>query len=194
MKNDAVKIRMATEADAEAVLNIYAPYIRETAVTFEYEVPSVEEFRSRIRHITKKYPYLVAEENGEIIGYSYADPFGERAAFSHSAETVIYIKKHKRGCGIGTRLYDELISILKRQHVTNINAAIAYTEREDAYLTHASPAFHTAYGFHKAAHFEKCGYKFGRWYDLIWMEKFIGEHTENPAAFCTVGEVLLKKE
>ena len=194
MKNNTVKIRMASEADAESILNIYAPYIRETAVTFEYEVPTVEEFRARIRHITENYPYLVAEKNGEIIGYSYADPFGERAAFSHSAETVLYIKKDERGRGIGTRLYDELISILKRQHITNINAAIAYAEIEDDYLTHASPAFHAAYGFHKAAHFEKCGYKFGRWYDLIWMEKFIGEHTENPAVFCSVRDVLLEKE
>ena len=189
MKENTIKIRMATPDDAEKILAVYAPYILETGITFEYEVPTVEAFRGRIENVLKKYPYLVAERNGEIIGYSYANPLGERAAFSRAAETVLYVKKDARGGGIGSRLYGELEAMLKKQNVTNICACIAYREQEDETLTHASPKFHAACGYKKIGHFTKCGYKFGRWYDLIWMEKFIGEHGENPPEFVPVSKI-----
>ena len=189
MKENTIKIRMATPDDAEKILAVYAPYILETGITFEYEVPTVDAFRGRIENVLKKYPYLVAERNGEIIGYSYANPLGERAAFSRAAETVLYIKKDARGEKIGSRLYGMLEEILKKQNVTNICACIAYREQEDETLTHASPKFHAACGYKKIGHFTKCGYKFGRWYDLIWMEKFIGEHGENPPEFVPVSKI-----
>ena len=189
MSENSIKIRMATPDDAEKILAVYAPYILETGITFEYEVPTVDAFRGRIENVLKKYPYLVAERNGEIIGYSYANPLGERAAFSRAAETVLYIKKDARGEKIGSRLYGMLEEILKKQNVTNICACIAYREQEDETLTHASPKFHAACGYKKIGHFTKCGYKFGRWYDLIWMEKFIGEHGENPPEFVPVSKI-----
>ena len=189
MSENTIKIRMATPDDAEKILAVYAPYILETGITFEYEVPTVEAFRGRIENVLKKYPYLVAERNGEIIGYSYANPLGERAAFSRAAETVLYVKKDARGEKIGSRLYGTLEEILKKQNVTNICACIAYREHEDETLTHASPKFHEACGYKKIGHFTKCGYKFGRWYDLIWMEKFIGEHGENPPEFVPVSKI-----
>ena len=189
MSENTIKIRMATPDDAEKILAVYAPYILETGITFEYEVPTVEAFRGRIENVLKKYPYLVAERNGEIIGYSYANPLGERAAFSRAAETVLYVKKDARGGGIGSRLYGELEAMLKKQNVTNICACIAYREQEDETLTHASPKFHAACGYKKIGHFTKCGYKFGRWYDLIWMEKFIGEHRDDPPEFVPVTEI-----
>ena len=189
MSENCIKIRMATPDDAEKILAVYAPYILETGITFEYEVPTVEAFRGRIENVLKKYPYLVAERNGEIIGYSYANPLGERAAFSRAAETVLYVKKDARGEKIGSRLYGTLEEILKKQNVTNICACIAYREHEDETLTHASPKFHAACGYKKIGHFTKCGYKFGRWYDLIWMEKFIGEHGENPLEFVPVSKI-----
>ena len=189
MSENCIKIRMAMPDDAETILAVYAPYILETGITFEYEVPTVEAFRGRIENVLKKYPYLVAERNGEIIGYSYANPLGERAAFSRAAETVLYVKKDARGEKIGSRLYGTLEEILKKQNVTNICACIAYREQEDETLTHASPKFHAACGYKKIGHFTKCGYKFGRWYDLIWMEKFIGEHGENPPEFVPVSKI-----
>ncbi len=185
----AITIRMATLQDAEKILAVYAPYILETGITFEYEVPTAEAFRKRMKTIMKQYPYLVAEKNGEIVGYSYADPLGERAAFSRSAETVLYIKKEARGQHIGTLLYQKLEEILKKQNITNVYACISYREQEDETLTHASPNFHAAYGYRKVGHFHKCGYKFGRWYDLIWVEKIICEHTEMPPAFIPVTEI-----
>ena len=115
MSENCIKIRMATPDDAEKILAVYAPYILETGITFEYEVPTVEAFRGRIENVLKKHPYLVAERNGEIIGYSYANPLGERAAFSRAAETVLYVKKDARGEKIGSRLYGTLEEILKKQ-------------------------------------------------------------------------------
>ena len=190
MKNaETVKIRMATEEDAATLLAIYAPYILKTGITFESVVPTETQFRERIRHVLEKYPYLVAEKNGEIVGYSYAKEFGERAAFSRSVETVLYLREDVRGGGIGRMLYAELESLLKKQNVTNMYAAVAYRETEDETITHASPCFHLAMGYEKKAHFTACGYKFGRWYDIIWYEKMIAEHGENPPPLIPVGEI-----
>ena len=193
-KKPGTEIRMASPEDAKALLGIYAPYVLHTGVTFEYEVPSEEDFRGRIRKITEKYPYLVACVDGVPIGYAYAKELGERAAFSHSVETAIYLEESARGRGIGTLLYDELERILKQQNVTNVYAAVSYREREDETITHASPFFHTAMGYRKAAHFGKCGYKFGRWYDIIWYEKYIGAHADSPSAFIPITRLKINIE
>ena len=108
-----IKIKIASPSDAELLLGIYAPYIRETAVTFEYIVPSVEEFAQRISHTLEKYPYLMAVKNGEILGYVYAGPLHPRAAYAWSVETSIYVKKDKKQLGVGRILYDALEQVLK---------------------------------------------------------------------------------
>ena len=184
-----INIRMASESDAEALLRIYAPYVLKTAVTFENEVPQTEDFRARMRDILGRYPYLVAETENDIVGYAHAKPFDKREAYSRSAEAVIYIREDMRGIGLGKALYENLFEYLKRQNVINLYACISYTEKEDEYLSQASPAFHAALGFHKAAHFTKCGYKFGRWYDVIWMEKFLSAHEDLPKEFLPVKEI-----
>ncbi len=173
-----VTIRIATEEDAEAILAIYAKYIEQTAITFEYDVPSIEEFRGRIRNTLKRFPYLAAEKDGKIVGYAYVSPFKERAAYDWAVETSIYVDmKQKRG-GIGRMLYEELERILKKQGILNVNACIAYPQVEDEYLTKDSVKFHEKLGYHMVGTFHQCGYKFNRWYDMVWMEKFIGEHKE----------------
>ena len=91
-----MRIRPATPNDAVKLLDIYAPYVTDTAITFEYEVPTLEEFRRRIEHISKKYPYLVAEEDGDIVGYVYASSFKERDAFQWAVETSIYVDRNKK--------------------------------------------------------------------------------------------------
>ena len=113
----SIIIRTATQADAQALLNIYSPYVEHTAITFEYEVPSIEEFSSRIAHTLLKYPYLVAEENGRFLGYAYASPFHDRPAYDWAVETSIYVREDIRGCGCGRLLYEVLEEILKRQHI-----------------------------------------------------------------------------
>lgn len=169
-------IRSATLSDAERLLEIYAPYIEKTAITFEYDVPTVEEFRSRIEQTLKKYPYLVAEEEGEIVGYAYAGVFKGRAAYDHCVETSIYVDMQCQRHGIGRALYEALEEKLKLQGILNVNACISWIDEPNEYLTHQSPEFHSRLGYKQVAHFHLCGYKFGQWFDMIWMEKMIGPH------------------
>ena len=174
-------IRVAKPEDAVALLEIYAPYVEQTAVTFEYEVPTVESFAGRIEQTLKKYPYLVAEIRGEIVGYAYAGAFHDRPAYAWSVETSIYIRKNRRRLGIGRKLYEELERILKLQNIVNVNACIAYPEMEDEYLTQDSVKFHEQCGYQMVGMFKKSGYKFKRWYHMVWMDKCIGEHrAEQP--------------
>lgn len=187
--NGTITIRMATKEDAKEILEIYAPYVKNTAISFEYDVPSLKEFAERISNILKKYPYIVAIDNDEIIGYAYASAFKERAAYNRSVETTVYVRQNCRGKGVGKKLYLALEGILKRQNVLNMNACISYTPTENETLTNDSTYFHEYLGYKKVAHFTKCGYKFGNWYDMICMEKIIGEHSINPKSFIPISEL-----
>ena len=174
--NTSITIRMANPADAQALLNIYAPYVINTAITFEYDVPSVEEFASRIAHTLEKYPYLIAEEGENILGYAYASPFHDRPAYDWAVETSIYVDQNIKHRGIGRKLHDALESTLREQGILNMNACIAYPPEEDEHLDKNSVEFHAHMGYRLVGEFYKCGYKFNRWYNMVWMEKLIGEH------------------
>ena len=169
-------IRNATIDDAKRLLEIYAYYVKNTAISFEYDVPSLEEFRNRIAGTLKKYPYLVLEEDGIIQGYAYAGVFKGRAAYEHSCELSIYVDHDAKRRGYGRRLYEALEEGLKAQGIFNLYACIGDPIVEDEYLTRNSEQFHEHLGFAKVGTFHKCGYKFGRWYNMIWMEKLIGDH------------------
>jgi L-amino acid N-acyltransferase YncA/8-oxo-dGTP pyrophosphatase MutT (NUDIX family) len=173
--------REVSENDAESLLEIYAPYVLNTAITFEYDVPSAEEFRTRIRTVLQKFPYIAAvNENGIIDGYAYASAFHPRKAYEHCAELSIYLRGNCRGHGLGTELYTRIEQRLASQGILNEYACIGTTTHaDDPYLTDASPRFHEHLGFHTAGRFSQCGYKFGRWYDMIWMEKSL---RQSPAA------------
>ena len=158
------KIRFATEKDAEAILKIYAPYIEKTAITFEYEIPSLSEFSGRIAEIQKKYPWIVYEENGEILGYAYGSLPFERAAYRWSCEASIYLHPDAHRKGIGKQLYAALESLLRQQGYRKVYAIIT-TANE------ASVAFHQAVGYRHTATMPDCGYKLGNWYSVVWMEK-----------------------
>ena len=173
-------IRPATVADAEALIHIYAPYVRNTAITYEYEVPSPAEFARRIETYSRKYPYLLAEVDGIAVGYAYASPLGSRPAFDWSVETAIYIREERRGQGIGQALYTELERRLTAQGIRTMTAAVATVAHEDPYLTNASLHFHLRMGFTPVGTFHNCGCKFGRWYDLTWLEKPIGDYIPHP--------------
>lgn len=189
MENRRVHIRTAVIQDAGALLEIYAPYVENTAITFEYEVPSIQEFENRIRQIQKKYPYLAAELDGELVGYAYADVFHERAAYDWAVETSIYVKQDRKGMGIGGKLYKALEGALAAQGILNLNACIACPQKEDAYLTKDSIAFHEHLGYRLVGEFYECGYKFNRWYNMVWMEKHIGVHTNHQPAVKTFQEI-----
>lgn len=173
----AVWIREVTPKDAAALVEIYAPYVRETAVTFEYDVPSVAAFSGRIEWVLEKFPYLVAENDGEIVGYAYAGAFHPRAAYQWCAEMSVYVKQNARRMGVGRMLYDAMEAILRMQRLTNVEACIAVPSAPDAHLTMDSVRFHEKMGYRMVGTFHQCGYKFDTWYDMVWMEKHIGEHT-----------------
>lgn len=204
--------RVAQPEDAAALLAIYAPYVEETAITFEYEVPGVEEFRTRIAHTLATYPYIVAVEENKIIGYAYVGRLHERAAYDWSVETSIYVDRSARKHGLGRQLYERLEAILRAMNIISVNACIAYpgtmnvaadaasaadrsqtnlregsADRgagigEDPYLNTNSPDFHAHLGYQLVGHFHACAYKFDRWYDMIWMEKWIAPHPAKPEA------------
>jgi L-amino acid N-acyltransferase YncA len=149
-------IRTVTEKDAHELLEIYRPYVEDTAITFEYDVPSVEEFSDRIRRISANYPYIAAVENGKIAGYAYAGIFKNRAAYDWSVEVTVYVKKGLHRKGIGAKLYSALEKLLAAQHITNLYACVAYPEKEDEYLTFDSVKFHEKMGYAIIGTFHRC--------------------------------------
>ena len=177
-----IVIRNATVEDAQVLLDIYSYYVKNTAISFEYEVPSLEEFRDRIRNTLKKYPYLCILKDGIIKGYTYAGAFVGRAAYDWSAEMTVYIAHDARKCGLGRRIYEALEAALKEMGILNLYACIGYPDEEDQYLTKNSAQFHQHMGYKTVGEFHNCGYKFDRWYNMIWMEKIIGEHGKNQSA------------
>ena len=196
MDRQDIRIRTASVEDAEELLAIYKPYVEKTAISFEYDVPEVSEFRRRIAHTLEKYPYLVAERDGELLGYAYMGPFVGRAAYDWAAEVSIYVKEDKRKLGVGKCLYQALEAVAKAQNILNLNVCIGYPDQEDEYLTKNSVQYHGHMGYQMVGKFHNCGYKFGRWYHMVWMEKLIGVHVDRPAAvipFPQLGREVLEK-
>ena len=166
-------IRDARPDDAERLVHIYEHYVLNTAVSFEYAVPTVDEFKKRIENTLAKYPYLVCLKDDVIVGYVYAGSYSSREAYAWTVTTSIYVDKDCRRLGIGSFLYAELEKRLKTQGIINLLAGIAYSDKEDEYLTHDSCKFHKKEGYYEVAHMDAVGRKFDRWYDLIWMQKKI---------------------
>ena len=159
-------IRTATEADGPAMLAIYAPYVENTTYTFEYTVPTMEEFMSRFREITAQFPWLVLEEDGAVLGYAYGSlPFA-RAAYAWAGEVSIYLAPEAQGRGLGRLLYTALEQLMKRQGYRVLYAIIT---EENA----GSLAFHKALGYREAGVFSRCGLKFNRWLSVVWMDKHL---------------------
>ena len=175
---DDISIRFAKPEDAKELLKIYAYYVTDTAISFETEVPSEEEFKLRIEEVLKSYPFIVACKDDEILGYAYLHSFVGRKAYELSAETTIYLNPDKKKMGIGKKLYSVLEDIAKAQNITNLYSCIGYVDKEDEYLNNNSVQFHEHIGFRIVGKFENCGHKFGRWYHMVWMEKIIGKHEE----------------
>ena len=157
-------IRQATVQDIPRILEIYGPYVETTAASFEYTVPTLEAFTERFLGITAQFPWLVWEEDGRVLGYAYGSLPFERAAYQWSAEASIYLCPEAKRKGIGKKLYAALEDILRRQGYKKVYALIT-TANEP------SVAFHQAVGYRHTAAMPDCGYKFGKWYGVVWMEK-----------------------
>ena len=177
-------IRIATEADLPQILAIYGPYIENTTVTFEYTVPTPEEFLQRFRDITRQFPWLVWEEDGKILGYAYGSTLFERAAYGWCAEVSIYLAPEAQGRGLGRRLYSALEKILFYQGYRRIYALITAENR-------ASVTFHEKLGFRLRGDLPDAGWKFGRWIGVIWMDK-ASEFVDSPSNFPTDWPVIMQ--
>lgn len=163
-----ITFRMADVSDAEELLSIYRPYVTDTAITFEYEVPSVEEFKNRIKETLEGYPYIVCEYKDKIVGYAYAHRYGERAAYQWDVELSIYLDMNYKSLGVGKLLYNKLIEIVKLQNVRNIYACITSANEK-------SLKFHEKLGFEFIGIFKNTGYKFDSWYGVNWMGIAVGD-------------------
>lgn len=173
-----MRIRFIEKADYKRVLDIYKEYIN-TTITFEYELPAQKEFDERIEKICQKYPYIVAEENGEVVGYAYAHEFKERIAYQWGAELSVYLDKKATYKGIGTKLYNVLTKILKLQGINTVYALI--TQENET-----SVKMHEKYGFKHVATIKNVGFKNGKWLSVSWFEKIIGPHLPNPQNIVSV--------
>lgn len=157
-------LRLADLSDLDEILSIYAPYVTDTAISFEYTVPSRQTFRQRFRDITAQFPWLVWEEGGKILGYAYASAPFERAAYRWCAEPSIYLRPQAAGTGIARRLYEALEWILREQGYRVLYAIVT---AENA----RSRRFHEKMGYTLRAELPACGWKFDRWVGVIWLEK-----------------------
>ncbi|MEE0777018.1 MAG: N-acetyltransferase family protein [Bacillota bacterium] len=158
-------LRLATLEDSAVLAAIYRPYVVNTAITFEYDPPDENEFRRRIKNTLMRYPYVVCVSScGEIIGYAYGGLLYDRAAYQWDAELSVYLRKDQRGHGIGSMLYRGLLSLLCAQGYRRAYACITYPNEE-------SIGFHRSFGFVQCGHFQRSGFKFGQWHDVIWMDK-----------------------
>ena len=178
-------MRIAKTIDSERILKIYAPYIINTAISFETEVPSINEFTSRVGKIIEKYPFVVYEVDKNIVGYAYASQHRERSAYKYDVDVSIYLLTEYHGKGIACKLYDCLFKLLDK--LGYINAYAAYTEPNIK-----SEKFHQKFGFKIIGTHNKTGYKFGQWHDVTWLQKMISEHN-NPKELLGINEIPLEE-
>lgn len=186
MAKSTFTLRQATIDDARALLTIYEEYI-DTSITFELTPPSLEEFAARITTISAHYPYLVAEENGSIVGFAYAHEFKQRAAYQWGTELSVYLSSKVHGAGLGKRFYSALIDVLRLQGVRTVYGIVTLPNEK-------SERLHESLGFLRAGILHDSGYKAGAWHDVGWYEKQIGPYDKDPAPLkklCEIDQILV---
>ena len=169
--NSSILIRQACGDDTGALALIYAYYVNQTAITFEYTAPDAVEMERRRQEISQHSPYLVAELDGQVVGYAYAHALHERAAFQYCAEASVYVHPRHHGQGLAKMLYARLEDLLRQQGVQQLYVCITTVTHPDPYVTSTSIDVHRHLGFEQVGRFDACGWKFGRWYDVTWLRK-----------------------
>lgn len=177
-----ITLRLATTADAGKIREIYAPYITNTAITFEFEIPEISEFEHRIATTLEKFPYYVAEVDGVLAGYAYASLFRSRAAYGWTVENSVYLDAAYKQLGLGTLLMEKLEETLAKQNIETVIACITYPNEP-------SVALHKKLGYTEVGHFTKCGFKNGVWKDVLWMEKHLSSQRDEPKVFIPFQEL-----
>lgn len=171
--NAPIEIRSAVISDVPGILDIYAPFVRETAITFEYEVPELSVFEERFKSVSAQYPWLVAVSGSQVLGYAYAMRFRERAAYQWCCECSVYVHPNVRRKGLATNMYELLFQELRLRGLINVYAVITLPNPQ-------SVALHEHLGFATAGVLRKSGYKHGAWHDVLLMELFLAKHPQNP--------------
>ncbi|ELY46725.1 GNAT family N-acetyltransferase [Natronorubrum sulfidifaciens] len=169
----APRIRIATPADADAIREIYAPFCDSTAVTFEETPPTVAEMADRIDSTLERYPWLVCDHAGEVVGYAYAGPLRKRRAYEWVVELSVYVADDARRSGVGQALYESLFAILERQGYCDVYAVTTLPNPETV-------RFHDRIGFERVADFPAMGYTQGAWHDVAWWRRSIAEKSADP--------------
>jgi phosphinothricin acetyltransferase len=175
-------VRLANIEDAQEILNIYEYYVTETVITFEYEKPSLKEFKIRMQKILADYPFIVCIVNQNIIGYAYAHRHMERDAYQWNAELSVYLDQNYLHGGGGKLLYKTLIEILQLQNIRNVYGCVTSANKN-------SIKFHEHFGFKKLGIFHNTGYKCGKWHDVTWFEKKIAEYVFEPIPFLSISDI-----
>jgi L-amino acid N-acyltransferase YncA len=166
MQLDGARVRPATEMDAAACAAIYAPYVTDTAISFETEPPSAEEMAGRIASASANHAWLVLEEAG-VVGYAYGFPFRDRAAYRRTCEVSVYMQMGRRRTGGGRALYEALLARLTELGYHLVVAGMTLPNE-------ASVALHRALGFEPVGTYREVGFKHGRWHDVAWMQRILG--------------------
>lgn len=181
MKSPLYIIRRAELSDAPTLLALYAPYVN-TSITFETNVPTLAEFEKRITTISARYPYLVAEIDGHIVGYAYAHEFKERAAYQWGSELSIYLDEQVHARGLGKKMYKALIEILRLQNIHTVYGIVTLPNEK-------SQRLHESLDFSLAGIMHKSGYKLGAWRDVAWYERAIAPYENSPQPFKPLSEI-----
>lgn len=159
-----IVIRPALDTDVDALLKIYAPYVEGSSISFEYELPSVEEFSQRLAKYRSRWQWLVAEIDGDVVGYAYGSPHRERAAYQWSVDVSAYVKANSHGLGIGRELYRHLLQDLASKGYRQAFAGIAQPNVK-------SVALHRSLGFELLGVYKSVGFKHGQWHDVAWYQR-----------------------
>ncbi|MFC6976408.1 arsinothricin resistance N-acetyltransferase ArsN1 family B [Halomicroarcula sp. GCM10025709] len=177
-----VEIRLAGPADAPACREIYAPFVRDSAITFETELPGEAAFAERLSETLEQHPWLVCEHDGRVLGYAYASPHRSRGAYKWAVESSVYVAENARRCGVAGGLYQSLFAVLERQGYRNVYAGITVPNPP-------STALHDAMGFDRVGTYEDVGYKHGEWHDVEWWARSLRDDDEPPSAPIPIPEL-----
>jgi L-amino acid N-acyltransferase YncA len=172
MASDPVRVRVAVPQDAGAFAEIYGPYVTQTLVSFEEQAPCAQEMERRVRATLAYAPWLTASNGDEIAGYAYASRHSERAGYRWSVDVSVYLRPDFHRRGIGRKLYDKLFAILERQRYRRAYAGIALPND-------ASLSLHRALGFEEVGVYRRVGWKMGRWLDVVWLGRSIGQDRDD---------------
>jgi L-amino acid N-acyltransferase YncA len=179
--------RLAQPADADAIQAIYAPVVRDTAISFEYEAPDTAEIARRMHKVQAARPWLVYRAGDGVLGYAYATTFRERQAYDWGIEVSVYVRADVRGRGVGKTLYATLFDVLRALNYCQVIAGATLPNEQ-------SERLHESFGFTRVGVFPSIGYKFGRWHDVVFWALALRDFPATAPSLINVNELVKRPE